>query len=160
MTPTSGHAAVTARDIQVAGRILALTADPPSGDVQMGIVYDPANPTSMQDERALMAILGNGLMVGDVNLVPVPITIAQIASYTTDIIFLTTGLGAYAFKAGNQANREKILCITPDLAATQAGFCAVSLQIDTKVHITINQAALAASNVSFSEAFMLMVNEI
>jgi len=160
MMPIASHAAVTAEEIQVAGRILALTSNPLSGDVKVGIAYDPNNALSAQDERTLMAILGRGLVVGNVNLIPVPITIDKITTIPTDIIFLTAGLGADAVKAGDQAAREKILCITTDLAATQAGFCALSLQIDTKVHITVNQATLEASGVSFSEAFMLMINEI
>ncbi len=166
LTPAAGQAAATAvpatttREIQVAGRLLALTSNPLSGDVKMGIVYDPHDAASAQDERALAAILGSGLDVGDVTLIPVPIPIGRIGTSSTDIIFLTPGLGAEAALAGEQAVRKKILCITTDLAATQAGFCAVSLQIDTKVHISINVAALAASDISFTEAFMLMIREI
>jgi len=160
LTPRAGHAAVTARDIEVAGHILALTSNPLSGKVRVGIVYDPDNPISTQDERSMLAILGSGLAIGDVNLIPVPLAIGNITAIPTDIIFLTTGLGPSAVKARDQAARERILCMTTDLAATQAGFCAVGLQIDTKVHINIDLAALAASNVSFTEAFMLMVNEI
>ena len=160
MMPNASLAAVTAKDIQVAGRILTLTTEPLSGDVRVGIVYDPHIARSTQDERDLMAILGRGLIVGNVNLIPVPITIDKITTIPTGIIFVTTGLGAEAGKAGDQAVREKILCITTDLAATQAGFCALSLQIDTKVHITINLATLAASGVGFTEAFMLMIHEI
>jgi hypothetical protein len=160
LTAQASDAAVTSRDMQVAGRILALTSNPLSGDVRVGIVYDPDNPTSMQDERALKAILSGGLTVGDVNLIPVPVRIDRIGKIPTNILFLTTGLGAKAGLAGDQAAREKILCITPDPAATQAGFCALSLQVDAKVHITVNHAALAASDVSFTEAFMLMIHEI
>ena len=160
LAPATGQAAVTAREIQVAGRILALTANPPSGDVTVGIVYNPENAASVQDERDLLSILGSGLSVGDVNLIPFPVAISNISTLRTDIMFLTQGLGAGAEKAGDQASRQKILCITTDLTATQAGYCSVCLQLDTKVHITINQATLAASDVSFTEAFMLMVNEI
>jgi hypothetical protein len=160
LTPAAGHAAVTARDMEVAGRILALTSNPLTGNVRVGIVYDPSNDASSRDERDLADVLSGGVAVGDINLIPVPISISDISAEPTDILFLTSGLGAAAAAAGAQAAREKILCITTDLAATKAGYCALSLQIDTKVHITINQAALAASNVSFSEAFMLMVNEI
>jgi hypothetical protein len=46
------------------------------------------------------------------------------------------------------------------VAATQAGNCAVSVQSDPKVQITVNKAAASASGVSFASAFLMMVTEI
>lgn len=158
--PIAGHAAVTAKDIQVAGRVLGFTSDPLSGDVKVGIVYDPDNAISAQDEHALVTILGGGLTIGNIDLIPVPITIKQLATTSTDIIFLTEGVGAAAAKVGAQAAQEKIPCITTDLAATRAGFCAIGIQTDPKVQITINKVTATASDVYFTSAFMLMVTEI
>jgi hypothetical protein len=158
--PFAGQAAVTAKDIQVAGRVLGFTATPLTGNVKLGIVYDPANAGSAADEAALVGILGTGLAVGAVTLIPVPITIDKIASTPSDVIFLTSGLGADAAKAGAQAAAEKVICITTDLAATQAGSCAVDIQTAPTVQITVNKATAAASGVSFASAFMLMITEI
>jgi hypothetical protein len=160
LAPTASHAAITAKDIQVAGRVLGFTTTPLTGNVKVGIVYDPANAGSMADEQALVGILGSGLAIGTINLIPVPVTIGNIAATPTDIIFLTTGLGANAAKAGAQAAAEKIICITTDLAATQGGYCAVSVQTDPKVQITVNKATATASGISFAAAFMLMITEI
>ncbi len=160
LVPASGYAAVTAKDVQVAGRVLGFTTSPLTGNVKLGIVYDPANAGSAADEAALVGILGAGLAVGSVTLVPLPIPIANVATASSDVIFLTAGLGAAAAQAGTRAAAEKILCITTDLAATQAGSCAVDVQTTPSVQITVNKATAAASGVSFASAFMLMITEI
>jgi hypothetical protein len=160
MTPALSHAAVTAKDVEVAARVFNFTSPPYSGTVKLGIVYDPANASSAADEQALLGILGSGLTVGSVTLVPVPVPAAKLASTPVDVLFLTAGLGSEAAEVGTQAASAKILCITTDAAATQAGYCAVSVQSDPKVVIAVNKAAAAASGVSFTSAFLMMVTEI
>lgn len=160
LAPCAAHAAVTAKDIQVAGRVLGFTATPLSGDVKLGIVYDPSNAGSTADEQALIAILGSGLTVGGVNLIGVPVTLANVATTPADVLFLTAGLGAAGAAAGAQAAAKKQMCITTDLSATQAGNCAVSVASDPKVQITVNKAAASASGISFGAAFMLMITQI
>ncbi len=160
LTPFAASAAVTAKDIQVAGRVLGFTATPLTGDVKLGIVYDPANAASTADEQALMGILGSGLTVGGVNLIGVPVTIANVATTPADVLFLTAGLGAAGAAAGTEAAAKKQICITTDLSATQAGNCAVSVASDPKVQITVNKAAASGSGVSFGAAFMLMITQI
>ncbi len=158
--PGTSHAQVTAKDIQVAARVLNFTATPFTGTVKLGIVYDPAIAASAADEQALAGILGGGLAVGSVTLVPVLVPIAKLASTPVDVLFLTSGLGAAAAAVGTQAASAKTLCITTDISATQAGNCAVSVQSDPKVVITVNKAAASASGVSFASAFLMMVTEI
>lgn len=158
--PTAGHAQVTAKDVQVAARVLTFTSTPFSGTVKLGIVYDPSNITSNADEQALTGILGSGLNVGSVTLVPVPVPISKLSSTPVDVLFLTSGLGAAAAAVGTQAASAKTLCITSDLNATQEGYCAVSVQSDPKVQITINKATASATGVGFASAFLMMVSEI
>lgn len=156
----AAQAAVTAKDVQVAGRVIGFIDPPPSGSVKLGIVYDPANAASTADEQALVAILGSGLAVSGVTLVPEPVPIASVASTDAGVLFLTSGLGSAGAAAGAAANAKKLLCVTTDTAATQAGACAVSVQSAPTVNITVNKAALSSSGVSFTSAFMMMVNEI
>lgn len=160
LAPLSARAAVTAKDIQVAARVLGFTNPPQTGSVKFGIVYDPAIASSAADEQALVGILGSGLAIGSVTLVPVPITMDKLGSTPANVLFLTSGLGADAAKVGAQADASKTLCVTTDLAATQAGSCAVSVQTTPSVQITVNKAAAAASGISFASTFMLMITEI
>jgi hypothetical protein len=159
-TPGPAHAAVTAKDIQVAARVLGFTSTPVTGAVKVGIVYDPANVASAADAKTLLGIMGTGLTVGAVTLVPVAVPIASVGSPNADVLFLTSGLGAAAAQVGTAAADRKIMCITTDAAANAAGDCAVAVQSDPAVKITVNKAAAAASNVSFGTAFMLMITEI
>ncbi len=160
LLPLPAHAAVSAKDIQVVARVLGFTTTPLTGNVKMGIVYDAANAGSAADEQALLGILGSGLTVGALTLIPVPITIDKLGSTPAGFLFLTAGLGAEAAKVGSQANAAKLLCITNDLAATQAGSCAVTVQTANGVQITVNKAAAQSSGVAFASAFMLMITEI
>ena len=153
-------AQVTAKDVQVAGRVLGFLDPPLTGNVQLGIVYDPSVPASVADEQALLGILGSGLQVAGVNLIPVPVPLASLGTAQVTALFLTSGLGASAAQAGNAAAAKKIICITADLAATQSGACAVAVQTEPKVNITVNKATAAQSGVNFASAFMLMVTEI
>jgi hypothetical protein len=160
LAPAAAGAAVTATDIQVAARVLGFTTTPVTGTVKLGIVYDPANAASAADEAALLGILGSGLTVGAVTLVPVAVPIASVGSAAADVLFLTSGLGTGAAPAGAAAAAKKIICITTDAAANVAGDCAVAVQSDPAVKITVNKAAAAASGVSFGAAFMMMITEI
>ncbi len=157
VAPACSQAAVTAKDVQVAARILSFSDSPPTGDVKLGIVYDPANVASAAEEAALVGILGSGLQVGSITLVPVPISMDKIGSTPSDVLFLTSGLGAEGAKV---SARGKTLCMTTDAAATVAGYCAISIQTTPKVQITVNKAAAANSGGSFASAFLMMVTEI
>jgi hypothetical protein len=159
LAPFAARAAVTATDIQVVGRILHFTTPPLSGRLKMGIVYDPTDPVSRADERIVAGILGTGLGVGNVILVPVPIPIANIANIPADFLFLTSGLGRQARKVGARAAAAKILCVTTDLAATRAGGCAVSVETGDTVQITVDTAAAADSGIMFSTAFTMLTTQ-
>jgi hypothetical protein len=152
--------AVTLQDVQVAARVLGFTANPPSGAVRLGIVYDPANAASVADEHELAGILGAGLAVGGVTLVPVPVTMRKLGSVPMDVVFLTGGLGSEAAQAEAFVEQKKMLCMTTDMAATAAGNCALGIQTEPKVAITLNAAAASDSDVSFAAAFVLMITEI
>jgi len=156
LPPAASQAAVTAKDLQIVARVLSFTSPPFTGTVRLGIVYDPANAASIANEAAMLALLGNGVQVGAVQLVPVPMPIGELGLTSVDVLFLTSGLGAEAKLVQRQAANGK-LCITTDVAATAAGFCAVTIQSEPKVEITVNQAALA---VQFDSVFLLMVNKI
>ncbi len=160
VTPGAVKAQVTAKDVQVAARVLTFTSTPYSGTVKLGIVYDPSVAASNADEQALTGILGSGLAVGGITLVPVPVPISKISAVPVTAYFLTSGLGAAAAAVQAQAASAKTICITTDLSATKAGYCAVSVQSAPQVQITVNKAAATASNVGFASAFLMMITEI
>jgi ABC-type uncharacterized transport system substrate-binding protein len=154
------RADVTEKDIQVAGRVIGFINPPASGTLKIGIVYDASNAASSADEQALMGILGRGLTIAGVTLIPEPVPIAALAGTDAGLLFLTSGLGAAGMEVGNAANAKKILCITTDPAAVQEGACAVAVQTSPSVQIIVNKALLAASGISFDAVFLLMVTEI
>jgi hypothetical protein len=51
------YADVTAKDVQVMARALGFTEKPPTGDVNIGIVFAPGNPQSAKEATDLQAML-------------------------------------------------------------------------------------------------------
>src|ERR1700723_814289 len=70
------RAQFTLNDLQIAGRALGFLEKPLSGDVKAGIVYAPDDPRSVAEADALKDLLGQGLRVGNVRLVPVLVPVA------------------------------------------------------------------------------------
>lgn len=160
LLPGVASADVTAKDLQIAGRVVAFTASPPTGEVKLGIVYAPGTPASAKDEQDLVAALGAGLKIGAITFVPVPITVDKLSGASADIVFMTSGLGADGAKVGDFIKAKKVLCITTELAAVQGGSCTVSVQTDPAVKITANRAVEDATGIGFAAAFKLMISEI
>ena len=154
------HAEFTLQDVQIAGRALGFLEKPLSGDVKAGIVYAPADPQSVHEAEALQALLGEGLRVGNVRLVPVLVPVAEVGHAKVALFFLIAGITAADTKpmaAAAIANRTP--CITTDLAQVRAGVCAMGVRSQPKVEILVNRAAAASTSLAFSAVFRMMITE-
>src|ERR1700677_2376308 len=92
------RAQFTLNDLQIAGRALGFLEKPLSGDVKAGIVYAPDDPRSVAEADALKDLLGQGLRVGNVRLVPVLVPVAELSRADVALFFLTTGMTGAATK--------------------------------------------------------------
>jgi hypothetical protein len=151
---------VSQTDVEVGGRVLGFLATPISGETKLSVVYAPANPASTVDEKALIGLLGTGFKAGNVTFQPTPVELDKIDSVAGGVIFLTGGLGADGAKVAAMLKAKKLICITTDLAAVQAGYCAIHLKAVPKVQITVNKALADQLGISFGAAFKLMITEI
>src|SRR5271156_1076236 len=88
----SARAQFTLNDLQIAGRALGFLEKPLSGDVKAGIVYTPEDPRSVAEANALKDLLGDGLRVGNVKLVPVLVPVAELSRTDVALFFLTAGI--------------------------------------------------------------------
>jgi len=151
---------VSQTDVEIGGRVLGFLATPMSGETKLSVVYAPANAASVADEKALIGLLGTGLKAGNVTFQPVPVELDKVDSITGGVVFLTGGLGADGAKVAAMLKAKKLICITTDLAAVQAGYCAIHLKAVPKVQITVNKALAEQLGISFGAAFKLMITEI
>ena len=156
----AARAQFTLSDLQIAGRALGFLEKPFSGDVKAGIVYTPEDPRSVAEANALKALLGDGLRVGNVKLVPVLVPVAELSRADVALFFLTAGITDAGTKSVTAAAVAKHTpCITTDLAQVRAGVCAMGVRAQPKIEIFVNRAAAASTNLAFSAVFRIMITE-
>ena len=156
----SARAQFTLNDLQIAGRALGFLEKPLSGDVRAGIVYMPEDSRSVAEADALKGLLGEGLRVGNVRLVPVLVPVAELSRTDVALFFLTAGITEAGTKSVTAAAVAKHTpCITTDLAQVRAGVCAMGVRAQPKIEIFVNRAAAASTNLAFSAVFRIMITE-
>ena len=156
----SARAQFTLNDLQIAGRALGFLEKPFSGDVKAGIVYAPDDPRSVAEADALKGLLGQGLRVGNVRLVPVLVPVAELSRTDVALFFLTTGMtDADTKSVAAAAVAKHTPCITTDLSQVRSGVCAMGVRAQPKIEIFVNRAAAASTNLAFSAVFRMMITE-
>ena len=160
-TANSAWADVTTKDVQVMARALGFTENPPTGDVNIGIVFAPGNPQSAKEADDLQKMLGAGLKAGNLTLKPVMIKVDELSGASDVALFLLTeGVGAEGAKLGAATKSKKKPCVTVDMAQVQSGACVMGIKSEPKVEIVVNKAAASDSGVSFAASFRMMITEL
>jgi hypothetical protein len=148
-----------AKDLQVAARALGFLESAPTGNVVLGIVFDPGKPATVAERDALMAALGAGISAGDMKITGTPIEASKVGGASgVAALYLTTGVN-YA-EVGAAASGKKLLTISGDKACAQAGSCVMSVVTSPAVEITVNHNAATAVGASFKAAFRMMIHEV
>ena len=156
----TARAQFTLSDLQIAGRALGFLEKPLSGDVKAGIVYTPEDPKSVAEAEALKSLLGDGLRVGNVKLLPVLVPVTELSHADAALFLLTAGITDAGTKSVTAAAVAKHTpCITTDLAQVRAGVCAMGVRAQPKIEIFVNRATAASTNLAFSAVFRIMITE-
>ena len=159
--PAPARADVTAKDVQVMARALGFTEKPPTGEVNIGIVFAPGNAQSAKEATDLQAMLGSGLKAGNLTLKPVMVKIDEIgAAGDVGAFLLTEGVGADASKLAAATKAKQKPCITTDIPQVQSGACVMGIKSEPKVEIIVNKAAAADSGIGFAASFRMMITEL
>jgi hypothetical protein len=153
-------AELTSRDVQVVARTLGFLETPLTGTLAMGIVHDPGNTSSRQQAESIVAMLGGGLRVGNLQLRPVLVPLAEMAGAQVDFFLMTEFLGRSAATVPMLLHERQLTCITTDLQQVRDGFCVISVQSAPRVEIVVNSVAAELSGTRFSTVFRMMIKEI
>jgi hypothetical protein len=157
----AARAEVTMKDAQVIGRVLGFLETPPTGTVELGIVFDPAKPDSVADAEKLRGILGDGIPAGTAKLKPRLILIADIAAAPKVIAFFVThGLGAGVDAVAVVAQQRHVPTITNEPGCAYSGRCVISATSEPAVEIVVNKAAAEATGTKFATFFRMLIKEI
>lgn len=157
MAQTADAASLSAKDVQVLGRVMAFLQPPPGGG-SIAVVFAHDNAASRHDAEAIVALLGDGLRSGGGMLRPMLRDSASLEPGDFSVLVAAEGASGDAVMAASRAHHA--LCVTGDLAAVQAGACTMAIRSEPRVEVVISHAAAAAAGIEFVAAFRLMVREI
>lgn len=153
-------ALVMPQDVQIAARALGFLAKPPSGEVQVAVVYAEDSPQSLEDAHHLMQILAPGLTVGNITLEPTLVPVNRLARAQAGLIFLAPGIGSEGSLVAAASRSLHVPCVTTDLSQVRSGNCAIGIRSAPQIQILVNHAAAAASGTTFSTIFRVMITEL
>jgi hypothetical protein len=153
-------AQVSDTTLLVAARALSFLQHPMQGEIMVGIVYQPDNPQSALQARQLSAMMQGGFRAGTLVLRPRLIKLDELADSGVGLYFLTSNLGHAAAMLAQQDRSQQIPCVTTDIAQVRDGNCAMGVRALPRVEILVNRTAAAASGMTFSEAFRVMITEL
>jgi hypothetical protein len=153
-------AEVSDTTLLVAARALSFLQHPLQGEIIVGIVYQPGNAQSEREARQLGAMMEDGFRAGQLVLRSRLITLDELASSNVGLYFLTSELGHAATPLALLNRSRQIPCVTTDIAQVRDGNCAMGVRSLPRVEILVNRAAAAASGMTFSEAFRVMITEM
>ena len=150
-------ASLSPKDVDVVARALTFLQPPLSGAF-VAIVYAPTDPASRRDAEEIAAMLSGGLKVGPTVLMPR--VLASQAIGVGGFALMIAAAGANGPEIQEFSRTARIMCVTADLAAVQAGLCTMAVKSIPRVEIVVNHAAAKASGPVFAAAFRMMIKEI
>jgi hypothetical protein len=153
-------AEVSDTTLLVAARALSFLQRPLQGEITVGIVYEPGNPQSALEAAQLTGMFETGFSAGTLVLRPRLLKLDELAASDVGLYFLTSGLGAAAGALARLDRTRKVPCVTTDIAQVRDGNCAMGVRTQPRVEILVNRAAAAATGMTFSEAFRVMITEL
>lgn len=157
-TTAFGQASVKAT--QVIARAMTFLDPSPAGTAELGILYMPSQPASVEQANQMAALFGEGLTVGQLTVRPrlLPIDALPTAQGLA-AIFVTGELGAATAELPAAARRMHIPTISTDLACVQQAVCTMGFDSTRTVRILLSHAACQAAGINFIQAFRILVTE-
>jgi hypothetical protein len=151
-------ASVSTKDLKVLGSALGFLQPEPSGPQTLAITYLTNDEASRQDALAVAALIGDGLRTGHAVFQPKLVDTASLGTGGYAAILAAAGADGDRVMAASRAAR--VLCVTTDFSAVQAGRCVMAIRAEPRVQILVNHAAAAASGIELAPAFLMMIREI
>lgn len=156
-------AAATDRlDMSVGMKTLPLLTNKISGDVEIAIIYDPANLGSRNDADEVKKIIDGGLdMPQGVKISSLMVPVSDLAKLSqAKIAYVTYGLKGGYDAIGRATSAAGVLTMSTDLECVKANICVLGLVSKPSVDIYYSKDAAAAARISFSSAFTMLVKQI
>ncbi len=154
----AGAASLSAKSLKVLGSALSCLLPEPSGQLVMAIAYVAGDDASQKDAEALAALIGDGLHAGRAVFQPRLVDTASLGAGGYAAILAASGADGERLMGASRSAR--VLCVTADFAAVQAGRCVMAIRAEPRVEVLVNHAAAAVTGVELAPAFLMMIREI
>lgn len=155
----SSAMAVTEKDIVVIGRVLGFLENKPKGIAEIAVVK--GDGTTQSDVNEFVALVGAGKTINDLTITATAIDSSQIAGTKAPVLFLPNNLSQEQLDSVFAvAKARKLITISNGDHCLILQRCALSVTSSPAVDIKISVSAAAATNVSFSSTFRMMIKEV
>ncbi len=154
----AAHAA-SKKDLQILGRALGFIESGPIDNVKIGLVYTDNHPRSSREADLILAIIGNGIQSGKINLQAEKIHARDAANARNPVLFLTEGIEEHFSSIFSAVSARGIITVSTHDTCLNTNHCVMVIKSEPTVDIQLSAAGAAATSVSFSSAFRMMVTE-
>ena len=155
----AAEATMTAESVRTAAKVTTFLVPPPHGPLVAAIVYDPADPRSVEEAIRIERTLRGGTPVGSSRLAPrrVPVTtLADLEGAT--VAFLTDGVQPWY--GAIRARARGILTVAGDRSCAASGHCIVAIPSTGSRHIYVNARAAGAAGLRFNTIFAILARTL
>jgi hypothetical protein len=147
------RAATTTRDLQVMARAVGFINGLPRGVVDVAVVDGPG-------ADAVMAAMTRSASAGGITLNPRRVALSALTTSGARVIIVPEGQGASHAAIAAAARGMHAVTVSTDMNCVRAGRCVVGVASSPRVEIVVSRAAAAAADISFGQAFRVMIREI
>lgn len=147
------QAATTDRDLQAMARAIGFVNGLPRGAINTAIVEGPG-------AQSVLAQMRGGVSAGGVTLLPRVVSAERLQESGARVIIVPEGQRASHAAIAAAANAMSAVTVTTDIGCVRAGHCVIGVSASPRVEITVSRNAARAAQISFAQAFRVMIREV
>lgn len=152
---TSDAKAASSKDIQILSRALSFIENGPTGDVNIGVVYDAS--TTEADE--ILSLIGTGITSGKIKLHAQKVSAQDAKDSQYPVLLFTEGTDTSQKAIFDAVNNKGIITVSMHDTCLNNSNCVLVVRSEPKVDIKVSSAAAETTGVSFGSAFRMMISE-
>jgi hypothetical protein len=156
---SNARAEPSQRDLEVLARSLGFLDQPPSGSVELGLVY----VDQFGARRELAERLANGveqpIRVGNISMRLRALSLTELPNVTTHVLFLVEDSLESAMSLSAVVRGRRILTAASNPAFVSSGLIVMAVKAAPRVKIIVSRKAEQEAGISFAPAFRMMIQE-
>lgn len=146
-------------EIEVIARTLGFLTPPPTGKIDIGIVYPDGSEAGRAEAERIAAAIGSPFIVDNLTLLPRPVSVTEAERATFPVLVLTQAALPQGSTLAGVLAGKKVLTASTDIAGIDARQTAIAVRTRPRIEIFVNQAVAKQAGLQFSAAFRMFVQE-